>query len=93
LGSDMDAAGQQQDDRWAKRSLIFGSILAGAFLLIALAGSGILLKWHVDFLLILSLLSAFALIDQALKYLPLRGIRLVSGLSLSAIAVYVLFWH
>jgi hypothetical protein len=38
-------------------------------------------------------LSAFALIDQALKLLPLKEVRLASGLSLSAIAMVMLFYH
>ena len=89
--SDMSAAGRRKDERRA--CLVVGAILAGACLLVALAGSSLLLKSHGDFVLILSLLSAFALIDQALKLLPLKEVRLASGLSLSAIAMVMLFCH
>jgi hypothetical protein len=91
LATEMSAAGRQKDERRAW--LVIGATLAGACLLVALAGSSLLLKSHGDFVLILILLSAFALIDQALKLLPLKEVRLASGLSLSAIAMVMLFCH
>jgi hypothetical protein len=87
----MSATGRQKDEHRA--GLVVGSMLAAAFLLVALAGSSILLQTHVDLALLLSLLSAFALIDQALKLLPLKGVRLASGVCLSVIAMVLLFFH
>jgi len=82
-----------QDRRWASRSLVIGSLLAGAPLLAALAGSSLLPKPHVEFVLVLSLLSAFALIDQALNVLSFKEIRMTVGVCLSTIAMVVLFCH
>jgi len=82
-----------QDRRWASGSLVIASILAGAPLLAALAGSSLLAKPHVQFVLVLSLLSAFALIDQALNLLSFKEIRMAVGVCLSTIATVVLFCH
>lgn len=87
----MFAEGRQENERWA--SLVVSSILAGACLLLALAGSSILPKPHVHFASMAILLSAIALIDQALKLLPLKEIRLASGMALGATAMLMLFWH
>jgi hypothetical protein len=86
-------AAEGRHGSWARLNLIIGSTVAGALLLVALTGSSMLLKPHVDFVLILSLLIALALIDQALKSLPLKEIRLTSGLFLSTIAMLMLFYH
>jgi hypothetical protein len=78
--------------RWASLNLVIHLTIPGALLLVALAGSSMLLRPHVYFLLILSLLAALALIDQALKSLPLKESRLAAGLVLGTIAACLLFY-
>ena len=82
---------EERRKRWT--SLVIGLAMPAVLLLVAVAGSGVLLKPHVQFVLVLSLLTALGLIDQALKTLPLKEIRLAAGLVLSTIAVFILFCH
>jgi hypothetical protein len=74
-------------------SFVIGLTIPAALLLVALAGSSILLKAHVQFVLVLSLLTALGLIDQALKSLPLKEIRFAAGLVLSTAAALMIFFH
>ena len=78
-------------ERSAGLSLLLRSALAGIFLLIAMASSRLLLTPYVDFFLVLGLLSALAVIDQAAKAFPLNKSRLAPGLVMSMIAVLMLF--
>jgi hypothetical protein len=72
---------------------VLGSTLAGVFILFALAGSQLLVTLHVDFFLLLGLMSALAVIDLASKAFPASKSRLAPGLVLSTMAVLILFHH
>lgn len=82
---------EERRGRWT--SLVIGLTIPAALLLVALAGSGVLVKPHVQFVLVLSLLAALGQIDQALKSLPLKEIRFTAGLVLSATAAIMIFYH
>jgi hypothetical protein len=82
---------EERRGRWT--SLVIGLTIPAALLLVALAGSSVLVKPHVQFVLVLSLLAALGLIDQALKSLPLKEIRFTAGLVLSATAAIMIFYH
>jgi hypothetical protein len=82
---------EERRGRWT--SFVIGLAIPAVLLLVAVAGSSILLKPHVQFVLVLSLLTALGLIDQALKSLPLKEVRLAAGLLLSTTAAFMIFCH
>jgi hypothetical protein len=82
---------EERRGRWT--SLAIGLVIPATLLLVAVAGSNVLLSSHVQFVLVLSLLTALGLIDQALKSLPLKEMRLAAGLALSAAAALMIFCH
>ena len=82
---------EERRRRWT--SLAIGLTIPAALLLVAVAGSSVLLKAHVEFVLVLSLLTALGLIDQALKSLPLKEVRLAAGLVLTTTAAVMIFCH
>jgi hypothetical protein len=78
---------------WADRSLLVCSAFAGAFLMIAIIGAGMLPIEPVGICLILALLSGLAGVDKALKSFPRQRAALAPGVALSLLAMLMLFHH